>query len=436
MSPPALESSGGGCVLGWRVLRPSSAIVRAAGALALLLAASPGLATPDRDSRPSVLVVGIDGADWDVMDPLIEADFLPTLGHLVRQGVRADLSCAEAMPRSACFCPPVWNSIATGQPYVRHHMFGLTQPSSDRGVKAIWDVLAEAGGTSTLLSMRNGWPAESSATYVVTEFALDLAADQIYQRWGFELLPIDSGLTRPPGLLEQLGLLPHVGERRPALDYMGRDRVAMAALERLTARDPTDFTFVLLHSPDKSEHITWGSIQRTSSDPIDPQAIVEIASRYDGPVHVGPPFGWGTVASQYLEIDEWLGRYLQAEARGRRGPLWRTPNGVGRPVERFDYVILVSDHGMTRNYPGVAGLPGQHGFNYPDAHWGILVVAGPSLRKGLDLGAVSVFDVAPTVAYLMGLPISDELPGRILEEAFLPGRVEREPAERVPTWED
>jgi len=59
-------------------------------------------------SRPSVLVVGLDGANWAVLDPLIEAGYLPTIGDLVQRGSRADMSCVEASPAAPCFCPPSW----------------------------------------------------------------------------------------------------------------------------------------------------------------------------------------------------------------------------------------------------------------------------------------------------------------------------------------
>ena len=82
--------------------------------------------------RPSALLLGIDGADWDVMDPLIEAGYLPNLARLVEQGARADLDCAPAMPETACFCPPVWVSIVSGVPYARHQISTLNHESGDR----------------------------------------------------------------------------------------------------------------------------------------------------------------------------------------------------------------------------------------------------------------------------------------------------------------
>ena len=40
--------------------------------------------------------------------------------------------------------------------------------------------------------------------------------------------------------------------------------------------------FGLLHSPDKTEHVTWGSVQMTPEDPVDPAKVLEAASTIDG----------------------------------------------------------------------------------------------------------------------------------------------------------
>ena len=366
-------------------------------------------------ARPKVLVVGIDGGDWDVMDPLIDAGYLPNLGRVVRGGARAGLSCYESLPALACFCPPVWNSIATGHSALRHNMYSLTTLSTDRRVKAIWDVLQDYGGTSTALAMRNTWPTEPGIDLNFTEEGLDFASTQIYDRWGTPPDPraADESLhTQPPGLFQALGLLPHVGERQPVWEMYARDRVSMEALRRLARVAQTDFSFVVLHGVDKVEHLNWARIQPVQNGPFDQTALLGFASLYDGPV-VGPaPWSFGSVTSQYQEADAWLGRLLR-----------RT---------HYDYVMLVSDHGMGRNpRPGFAG---QHGTDNPEAHIGIFAVSGPGIRRG-DLGVVSVFDVAPTLAYLLELPVGDDLPGHMLAAAFWPAWLQRRPVQHVASWE-
>jgi hypothetical protein len=63
---------------------------------ALLAGFGPG----GRSLRPGVLVVGIDGGNWQVMDPLMRAGYLPNLARVIDSGARAGLTCTEALPAS------------------------------------------------------------------------------------------------------------------------------------------------------------------------------------------------------------------------------------------------------------------------------------------------------------------------------------------------
>jgi hypothetical protein len=367
-------------------------------------------------SRDPLLVVGLDAADWDVIDPLIEAELLPNLAALVKDGVRAELDCVPALPENPCFCPPVWNSIFTGKPAADHGMHIGRQESSERRAQAIWNVLAADGGSSTLLSLHNTSPPEPDVEIVFLKRGLLEAAYDSFDVWPGGRDDEDASEspdTKPPGLFAKLRLLPYTGDRRPLWRPIARDRVAMEALLRLGASGPTDFTMILIHSTDKSAHVGWQSIQPVADEPVNAAAVVELGRSYAGPVHGPGPLSTGTAVSQYLEADAWLGHLL---ADGR-----------------YPTVVIVSDHGMTRN-PG-PGLSGQHGNEFPDAHQGVLVIRGPGVKAGLDLGKVSVLDVAPTLAVLLALPVAEDLPGRVLAEA-LDGGAGSSAIRRVASWED
>lgn len=383
--------------------------------LALLLLVLPLAAC---DVRSRVLILGLDGADWAAMDPLMDAGYLPTLAGLVDGGARAGLDCVAAAPWYPCFCPPVWNSIATGQPADVHGMVGFHSRADERGAKALWTVHGEHGGISTLISWRNTWPTEPEASYVLTEPGLDVHAREVFEVPGpppdHPALEAPASLAKPHWLFQMGGVLPQ-SQALPTWQIFGRDRVAMhslavlAPVTRLTAvlADAAELTMVILHSPDKSEHLAWGSVQGAPGSPFDVAALEAQAADWDGPLQF-----YGTVASQYLEIDAWLAGFLE-----------------GMP---YDYVVVVSDHGMARN-PG-AGLPGRHGPDDPEAHTGIFAIRGPGVRPGAQLADVSVLDVAPTVAWLLRLPVADDLPGRVLEEAFFPRFRLYRPVERVASW--
>ncbi len=52
--------------------------------------------------------------------------------------------------------------------------------------------------------------------------------------------------------------------------------------------------------------------------------------------------------------------------------------------------------------------------------YGFFLMAGPGIRAGAWLEDVDVFDLAPTVTYLMGKAVPADLPGRVVLEAFTP----------------
>jgi len=392
------------------------------GAVALVSALA-GLAC----SPPRVLVVGLDGADWPVMEPLIEAGYLPHLGALVSGGARFELDCVPADPAIPCFCPPVWTSIATGRSAEEHLIRGFYTPAGDRPVKALWNLVHDHGGRSTLIAYRGTWPPEEDADLVITEPGAQVAASRIYAAFPDSSHPgasMTETHTRPAGLLEDLGMVPSdvpEEERLPAWMPFAEDRVSMEALLRIAdrhAREPdwarvTDLTLILLHAIDRSEHMTWGTIQTEQWGPLDLDRLLEDAEAYSGPVFDAPPYGWSPVPAQYQEADAWLGELFE--------------------ILDYDYVILVSDHGMTVGETG--DLPGGHGPRGPESHTGILSITGPGIVENQHLGVASVLDVAPTVAHLLGLPVARDLPGEVLSQAFRPGGVLSFPVREVESWE-
>jgi predicted AlkP superfamily phosphohydrolase/phosphomutase len=60
----------------------------------------------------------------------------------------------------------------------------------------------------------------------------------------------------------------------------------------------------------------------------------------------------------------------------------------------------------------VYGNSGDHRMN------GIFLGLGDAFRQGAKLGGPSLVDIAPTVLYLLGLPVPRQMDGRVLTEAF------------------
>ncbi len=98
-----------------------------------------------------LLVIGLDGASFNVLDPLIDKGYLPHIAKLIAGGSRADLETTF---------PPItavaWSSFMTGKNPGKHGIFEfvrrdhhsnreLAVNASFRQGRAIWDLLSETG---------------------------------------------------------------------------------------------------------------------------------------------------------------------------------------------------------------------------------------------------------------------------------------------------
>jgi predicted AlkP superfamily phosphohydrolase/phosphomutase len=82
---------------------------------------------------------------------------------------------------------------------------------------------------------------------------------------------------------------------------------------------------------------------------------------------------------------------------------------VGRilkEADRHTYIFVVTDHGEF-----AIGRKGMHKNN------GFIIAVGPGIRKH-NFQKASVLDVTPTILYVMGFPIAQDMDGTVLKEGF------------------
>jgi tetratricopeptide (TPR) repeat protein len=131
-------------------------------------------------SRPAerprrVIVVGLDGADWQLLDDLIGAGAMPELGRLVREG-RPGVLRSIVPPLS----PLVWTTIATGRSPLEHRILdftrfhpltGVREPitSDERRVKALWEMAGQAEREVAVFGLWATHPAEPVRGLIVSD---------------------------------------------------------------------------------------------------------------------------------------------------------------------------------------------------------------------------------------------------------------------------
>ena len=115
-----------------------------------LLCAATLLANP---ASARVVLVGVDGAAWSVIDPLLAAGELPSLAAMSKRGITAELETVEPLNS-----PTVWTSIATGRSPDAHGVTDFLDTSISVQVPTIFEQLAVQGRRVGTYDYLVTWP--------------------------------------------------------------------------------------------------------------------------------------------------------------------------------------------------------------------------------------------------------------------------------------
>ena len=129
-------------------------------ALVALLLLACGKPSP----RP-VLFLGLDGADWQLLDPYMRDGVMPNLAALAREGRTGVLTTIQP-PLS----PLVWTTMMTGASPLEHGILDFTRigpagaeepiTREERRVPAVWNLADLRGKSVAVFGMWATWPAE------------------------------------------------------------------------------------------------------------------------------------------------------------------------------------------------------------------------------------------------------------------------------------
>lgn len=111
-----------------------------------------------------LLFLGLDGATWDILDPLIDGGKLPTFEKLVEEGSRGPLRSTK--PEVTY---PAWRVLSSGKHPGKLGVYGWNRPdfqqrtfvfanSSDYRTRDVWDYAAQAGYRSAVVNQPGTFP--------------------------------------------------------------------------------------------------------------------------------------------------------------------------------------------------------------------------------------------------------------------------------------
>jgi Flp pilus assembly protein TadD/predicted AlkP superfamily pyrophosphatase or phosphodiesterase len=359
-----------------------------------------------------VLLVGLDGADWAIADPLMAAGRMPNLLGLVRNGVRSSLLSITPM-----LSPVIWTSIATGVEPSRHGILDFIAPSETgasepvtsraRRVPALWEILSSAGARVGVTGWWATWPADPVSGYMVTDRVA-------YQLFGYASDPRSAaGKTWPVAAYETVRplIVPTDkipwsaveayldGSRRRPEEFNADERQRLDEFRTLLAAGTTYLDVTLAMR--KQEEIRFETVYFEGTDTVGHLFMSYRAPQLPSVDASGFASFRSMVDRYYENADRMLGRLLE----GREG--WT--------------VIVVSDHGFASDATRPLTTDSRIGHGAA-ADWhrrfGLFVISGPGVKRGIRLDQASIYDIAPTILALFHQPVPRSWPGRVLGTAF------------------
>ena len=394
----------------------------------------------DKPGRQAV-VIGIDGADWKIIDALSAAGAMPNLTRLRERGVWGRIETLNDIALS----PVIWTSVATGKTAAKHGIawFMIDQPdgtrvpvrSTNRKTEAIWNILAQRDLRPTVVGWWASYPAEEVGGGAVVSDALGFHGFGSTARSGDDRLK-----TYPDSLFGAIdALVPP--EQQVSAEFLQRFvhisaeeyREEMFDPARYPKRDPFNPIHLFQECAVTAQGYTAIAEELLTDRPYD--LFLLYFEQVDSLSHLfmkyaPPKLAWiddeGFVRYQDV-VTEWY--QYQDEL-------------LGRVLARIDpeqtAVFVLSDHGFKS---GERRIRSEEAVDVRKAHLdherhGIFIAAGPHLRRSAEVTGASVLDITPTVLHYLGLPVAKDMDGKVLNQIFEPEFMDEHPIGYVTTYEE
>ena len=483
-----------------------------------------------------VLVIGLDGATWNLLKPLIEEKKLPTIEKLKENGCHGNL---ESCIPHVTF--PAWKCYSTGKNPGKLGVYWWmdldiksrkTRVNSSNSFKSleIWDHLGIEGVKCGIMGMPTTYPPKKVNGFMASEFN-----------------PSDSGYTYPEELetelKEKFGFIAEFG------DYHGEDREKMAenrikimkqrfdSFKYLAMKFKPDFLHLTIFHIDNIQHFYWkymekndtkfGKVIEKSWKFIDSELELLINEVDPDYVMVMSDHGFTSLKAIFnvhmwllnrdhlhlkskilkflnslklLTLSSSIAKKLITLKQSRK--ISETASMTDIAIKLIDWekckvialgegLLYINRHAFKNNnelevfrenlinelseirnpktgefivkkvfrrediYSGkytylapdliilpnegyeIASLglskklwdfsPKEEGWSAVHKLHGIYMVSGKDVKKGYEIKGAKIYDIAPTILHIFGIPIPNDMDGRVLKEIFLE---DSEPAQR------
>jgi predicted AlkP superfamily phosphohydrolase/phosphomutase/Flp pilus assembly protein TadD len=388
---------------------------------------------PDRQRK--LLVVGLDAVDWDFALPLVERGLMPNLARLMGMGTWGEMETLVPM-----LSPLIWTSMATGVSPDEHGILDFIQRDPETGemlpitsnlrkVPAIWNMASALGKTTDVVAWWATWPAERLNGVMISDrlyFSLTQGltaegysadrpdvitpAEREQEFRALRARAVDETDWKAVRYFINISEDEYLAEIEGAegwenpIDGFRRTLIATRlyfSSALLLAEDRPDLMMVYIEGTDEVGHIMAPYMPPATLD-VSPEQASLLA---------------GSVSRYFQAVDRWIGRLLEAY-----------------PPDLYT-ILIVSDHGFKWADDRPKGMSGTSGATAALWHKqpAVYVLAGKDVeRRGRVEEWKTIYDVAPTIAAILGIPPDEGWSGTALPGSPVSGLPPIEYAPLVP----
>jgi predicted AlkP superfamily phosphohydrolase/phosphomutase len=377
---------------------------------------TPAAPTAPQAKKPRVIIIGVNGAEWDILRPLLMRGELPNLQKVINNGVSGKLQTV-----SAPNCPKVYSTFFTSVPPAEHGITGFLvggQTANTNMLKKepIWSILSKHDVTVGMANVPATFPVMPVNGYMVSGMLTRgkdcedgvMCAPKLSQVEGGDAVypaslksELESKIgdfyidcARMPSAEQLQGHETEVVKKWLAQVQLIRDQQTKL-FDYLLTNHPTDFTFMVQSCEDRTGHWLY---------PIQPYNVGYNAKVASVDVNAFP--------DQYRAFDKVLGMILTH-------------------VDENTYLFMIADHGikplrypedphMHMDHGGTTPVIAKHDYMDGDDVPGVFIAMGPGIKKGVQLMGfkISAYDVAPTILHIYGIQPNPDMKGHVASVIF------------------
>ena len=382
--------------------------------VAPLLAQNQSTAKP----KPKVIVVGVNGMEWDVLRPLLLQGKLPNLSKVIKSGTYGKLRTV-----SAPNCPRVYSTMFTSMKPEEHGVTGfivggITANTNMLKQEPIWSYLSKSGVTVGMANVPATFPVLPVNGYMISGMLTRGKDCEDGVLCAPKLSEVQGGDPVYPAAMKA-ELLKNVGdfyidcERMPSAEQLrGHEPEVIDAwlkkvqvireeqtklFDYLLTNHPTDFTWMVQSCEDRTGHWLY---------PIAPYN-----AGYNPKIN---SVRTDAFPNQYIAFDSVLGTILK-HVDGNTYLFILSDHGI-KPLREFEETDPHAHMDHEKTTPVIA----KHDFADGDDVPGSFVAMGPGIKHDQRLMGfeASVYDITPTILHIYGIEQPMQMRGHVLTEIF------------------